>query len=383
MEISKLFEEISAKMKGDFNISAQFKHNGNRGSYREDSLKNFLTNGKLPDVFGIASGEIISQYSQVSKQMDVIIYDKSKSIIFEASESTKIFPIESVLGIVEVKSKLSKSKLIEGLENIKSFKSLHSPQLITRNYGKHMRVGYYNNPPFGVIFAYALDGNSLESLENNLKDWCKLNPPEVWPNFICILNEGTINFTTGLNNVLISSEIKETSSIIALHHKENSLFEFTASLITLCANRKIDIFNIQEYKTIGIMVDNLRVKFKDQPQNSEGKRIRLSDSFIKTMHENRGQPIPYKDLVSKFTDGFNFIGKELFDDRVDKVYVYDPDTLPSMSEILSKNTENKPWIDIPQEVALFAGGTYVMINEEQYYIPLYYWNENNTVLYDQ
>ncbi|MDV2441908.1 hypothetical protein QR665_21055 [Acinetobacter gerneri] len=77
MEISKLFEEISAKMKSDFNISAQFQHHGNRGSYREDSLKNFLTNGKLPDIFGIASGEIISQYSQVSKQMDAIIYDKT------------------------------------------------------------------------------------------------------------------------------------------------------------------------------------------------------------------------------------------------------------------------------------------------------------------
>lgn len=382
MEISKLFEEISAKMKGDFNISAQFQHHGNRGSYREDSLKNFLTNGKLPDTFGIASGEIISQYSQVSKQMDAIIYDKSKSIIFESSESTKIFPIESVLGIIEVKSQLSKTKLIEGLENIKSLKTLHAPQLITKNYGDRVRIGYYNNPPFGVIFAYSLSGNSLESLKNNLKEWCDSNPPEVWPNFICILDEGTINFRNGLNNVLISSEIKKTSSINSLQHKENSLFEFTSALITLCANREIDIFNIQEYKNIGIMIDTHRVKFEGQIKNLEGQRIRLSDSFIKTIYENRGKPIPYKDLMNKFTDGLNFIGKELFDDRIDKVYVYDPDNLPSMSELLSKNAENKHLAEILQNTPVFSGGTYVIINEETYYIPLYYWNESNTVLFE-
>jgi len=382
MEISKLFEEISAKMKGDFNISAQFQHHGNRGSYREDSLKNFLTNGKLPDTFGIASGEIISQYSQVSKQMDAIIYDKSKSIIFESSESTKIFPIESVLGIIEVKSQLSKTKLIEGLENIKSLKTLHAPQLITKNYGDRVQIGYYNNPPFGVIFAYSLSGNSLESLRNNLKEWCDSNPPEVWPNFICILDEGTINFRNGLNDVLISSEIKKTSSISSLQHKENSLFEFTSALITLCANREIDIFNIQEYKNIGIMIDTHRVKFEGQIKNLEGQRIRLSDSFIKIIYENRGKSIPYKDLMDKFADGLNFIGKELFDDRLDKVYVYDPDNLPSISELLSKNTGNKPLAEILQNTPIFSGGTYLIINEEKYYIPLYYWNENNTVLFE-
>lgn len=381
MEISKLFEEISAKMKGDFNISTQFNHHGNRGSYREDSLKNFLTNGKLPDTFGIASGEIISQYSQVSKQMDAIIYDKSKSIIFEASESTKILPIESVLGIIEVKSQLSKKKLIEGLENIKSLKTLHAPQLITKNYGDHVRIGYYNNPPFGVIFAYSLSGNSLESLRNNLKEWCEPNPPEVWPNFICILDEGTINFRNGLNDVLISSDIKENSDISAIQHRENSLFKFTSALLTLCANREIDIFDIQQYNNIGIMVDNLRVKFEGRIQNHEGQRIRLTDDFIKTIYENRGKPIPYKDLMSKFADGMNFIGKELFDDRVDKVYVYDPDNLPSMSDILSRNTENKPLVDMLQGVPMFVGGTYVIINEEKYYIPLYYWNESNTILF--
>lgn len=382
MEVSKLFKAISKKMKIDFETSADFKHNGNRGSFREDAVKKYLENGKLPENFGITSGEVISQYSQSSKQIDLIIYNKNSSIIFETSQSTNIFPIESVLGIIEVKSKLSRKKLLEGLENIKSLKQIYSPQLIQRNYGGVMKLGYYNTPPFGVIFAYSLEKNSLNSLEQNLREWCQKNPPDVWPNLICILNEGIIKFRNGLDDALTSSDIKASSDIDTIEFGEDSLFEFTSSLLTLCANREIDIFNIQAYKNIGIMVDTLRVKFEGQIKNIEGQRIRLSDSFIQTMYKNRGQPIQYKDLVEKFTDGMNFIGKELFDDRVDKVYVYDPDNLPSISELLSKNTENKPIVDMLQGVPMFAGGTYVIINEEKYYIPLYYWNDNNIVLFD-
>lgn len=377
MEVTKIFESISEKMKMDFQISAKFNQHGNRGDYREDSLKAFLSSGKLPNNFGLASGEIISQYSQVSKQIDLIFYDKSKSIIFEASESTKIFPIESVLGTVEVKSKLSKKKLLEGLENIKSLKRLYSPQRININYGNQIKIGYYNTPPFGVIFAYALDNNSLNSLELNLKEWCRDNPPEVWPNLICILNVGIIKFQNGLDDILISSDIKSTSTTISLNYAENSLFEFTASLITMCSKREIDIFNIQQYKNTGIIIENLRVKFKDKLTDMNGERFRLTDDFIKLVYSKRGKSVPYKDLISKMMSGLNFIGDH-FENREDHVYIYDPENLPSISEVINNNKEEKPLFDLLSEVPIFAGGIHLFINEETYYIPRYYINNENT-----
>lgn len=378
MKVTDLFEAVSQKMRIDFDVSAKFKHHGNRGDYREDSIKAFLCNGHLPKNFSIASGEVISQYSQVSKQIDLIVYDSNKSITFDASESTKIFPIESVLGIIEVKSKLSKDKLIEGLENIKALKQLHSPQIINRNYGDRVKIGYYNNPPFGLIFAYSLSGNSLKSLEENLKEWCSKNPPEVWPNLICILNVGIIMFQNGMRNALISSEIKSSSHPIAFSYAENSLFEFTSSLLTLCSNRDIEIFNIGLYKNPGLIVENLRVKFKDDLKNSKGDSIRLSNEFIKLIYENRGQPILYKDFIKKLMQ--NLDGpKDLFDDRTDQVYVYDPDNLPSIADVMNNNHENKNLLELFSSTPMFGGGIHFFINEQTYYVPMPYINLDNTV----
>lgn len=380
MEVSKLFESISEKMRVDFEISAKFNQHGNRGDYREDSLKDFLNNGRLPNNFGIASGEIISKYSQTSKQIDLIIYDNNKSIIFESSESMKIFPIESVLGMIEVKSKLSKAKLIEGLENIKSLKKLHSPQLIQINYGPTIQIGYYNTPPFGIIFAYDLSRNSLESLDKNLREWCQDNPPEVWPNLICVLNAGLISFYNETDLALLSSDIKETSHSIPLHHKENSLFEFTSSLLTLCAKRHIEIFDIQQYKTPGLIIDTLRVKFKNNLMSKDGVKYRLSDDFIKLIYANRGEPTIYADLIDKLMDGFNG-DKNHYKNRNDKVYVYDPEKLPTLFEAMSADASGKPMIEIAQDTPVFTIGIYFYINEETYYVPSYYLNEDNTCLW--
>lgn len=92
MEIKKIFNLISQKMMAEFYISAEFNHHGVKGDYREDALKNFLENGKLPKQYKLGNGEIISSYSQTSKQTDLIVYDNNKSIIFQASDSIQIYP---------------------------------------------------------------------------------------------------------------------------------------------------------------------------------------------------------------------------------------------------------------------------------------------------
>jgi hypothetical protein len=53
-----------------------------------------------------------------------VIFDKHENSSLVYDESTQVFPIESVYGIIECKSHLPKEKLLEGLENIKSVKKL-------------------------------------------------------------------------------------------------------------------------------------------------------------------------------------------------------------------------------------------------------------------
>ena len=135
MNIKKIYRNLSDKFILDFENSSEINHNGNIGEYREKSLKEFLENGRLPQRYAIGNGEIISSVSGVSKQSDLIIYDSVEGLSFEGKDNLKIFPIESVCGIIEVKSCLSKEKLLEGLENIKSVKKLRINSVIEENKG--------------------------------------------------------------------------------------------------------------------------------------------------------------------------------------------------------------------------------------------------------
>ena len=77
-------------------------------------------------------------------------------------ESIQVFPIEGVYGIIEVKSELSKEKLYEGLEVIKRLK-LMAPKGRAISFTPMGSVLIDSPIPFGIIFAYELKDNSLES----------------------------------------------------------------------------------------------------------------------------------------------------------------------------------------------------------------------------
>lgn len=374
MEVKKIFNLISQKMMADFNISAHFHHNGNRGDYREETLKNFLENGKLPKQYKLGNGEVISSYSQTSKQTDLIIYDNNKSIIFEATDSIQIYPIETIYGIIEIKSKLSKQKLIEGLDNIKSLKQMHSPSYISKKLGRISTVTYANTPPFGVIFAYDLGGNSLDSLQENLKEWCAKNPASVWPNMICILNHGLIFFKEGLNDKLHSDEITENCSTIGLHFKEDSLFEFTSRLISLCSARTVEVFNISLYSDIGIIVDGLRVKGirKWKSKDDPNKEFCLKSDFIRKVYAECKEQISNKDLMVKRFG--NIPGMELLEQEASKlVYLYNPKNYKGLGEISTTSFPSpEDLVAAIQGDKNISNGFFMYINENSYFVPYTY-----------
>jgi len=67
----------------------------------------------IPDRYGIGSGVIVNSYGNQSKQWDIIIYDKDILPPFVFEMSRGMFPAETVLAVIEVKSKLTKAELIK------------------------------------------------------------------------------------------------------------------------------------------------------------------------------------------------------------------------------------------------------------------------------
>ena len=77
----------------------------------------------LPTRLAIGNGFIITSKDRISTQCDVIIYDKEHTPIIENGEQ-KFFPVECVAGVIEAKSRLTKSTLKDALIKLSKVKEL-------------------------------------------------------------------------------------------------------------------------------------------------------------------------------------------------------------------------------------------------------------------
>lgn len=179
MDIKQVYKAIGAQMLSDFeSFHPQIKHLGERGSEREASLKAFLQL-YLPTRYSLSSGEVVDSGLRVSHQCDLIIYDSTKCPVLLAGKDSRIFPAEPVLGVVEVKSVLSRNELKDAADKIRVVKNLE------RENGKIA----------GIIFAYksAWKNNPIVHTVKCLQEIYGLVAPHEYIDLICILDSGVID----------------------------------------------------------------------------------------------------------------------------------------------------------------------------------------------
>jgi hypothetical protein len=87
-------------------------HNLTKGELRElfvnDVLRKFL-----PNQFEVGSGIIVNQAGKQSTQNDILIYDPKILPPFIKEQSIGVYPIESILCVIEVKTNLTRKSLID------------------------------------------------------------------------------------------------------------------------------------------------------------------------------------------------------------------------------------------------------------------------------
>lgn len=105
------------------NAASELHHAGLRGRAREIFAKDLLTPFLSPNV-DTCTGIIVDSQGGSSRQIDIIIYDKTliPSLMFTGEEG--IVPIESVLATIEVKSTLTRNELFKSVQNAHSVKNL-------------------------------------------------------------------------------------------------------------------------------------------------------------------------------------------------------------------------------------------------------------------
>ena len=175
-----------------YDRSKSIKHPRDKGDQREEILRHFLTrHGLLPDSIKVpfVSTRVVSPSGHISPELDILFTNRNDSIVLKRYENTlEYYPVEAVLGTIQVKSKLTKKELLNGLKHIQHFKSIGPTRPLKRQLGSFtMETGLYRR--FGILFAYerALRWDQMVALiEEHLAE-C---PNSLWPNMIVVLDAG-------------------------------------------------------------------------------------------------------------------------------------------------------------------------------------------------
>ena len=129
-------------------------HSGEFGAYREKLVKEFLR-FVIPQKVAINNGFIISSTDEISTQCDIIIYDHNVTPLIQSNELQTFYPVETVVGVGEVKSKLSRSEFVTAINKLARIKEIKSrvpfPGPIDRNRGYDYNC---EKIPFDNIFTF-------------------------------------------------------------------------------------------------------------------------------------------------------------------------------------------------------------------------------------
>ena len=366
---------IDENMKRDFERASSIKHNGDKGNARENILRKFLKeSGYIPDKFGISDGSshVISTTGHISDQTDLLIYDKLNSPRLMSIEDIQYFPVESVYGIIEVKSNIdSKNTLYDALNKIKSFKSLKKSNSSSKNFGG-MTFQFPASLGFGILFAYDA---TLErtTIFQYIEEFQKENPNSVWPNLIVILNQGLISqlkeFASSYRGVYSSEEINEIDKIhlSGFPDKKNNLLDFYLILMDLLTNMNLPSPPLRKYTTLQIAANKYSYSFSYGAFTEIGKCAkhgnylrRISDTNIEKIIKYCSQ-IEFVNMLEVIDEAYQNGGtsKANYERQKRLVKIYNPEKLPLKDILVNPDNKSLAFDDIT-------------IENSYYLIPYYY-----------
>ena len=113
-------------------IRSSIPHSGETGALIEQAFRSHLE-AVLPEKVGVSHGFVVDSNGLVSKQMDIVLYDKINCPRLFSSSGAQLFPVEATYACGEVKTKLDSSKFNESLEKCRSYKALSRVAYIEQN----------------------------------------------------------------------------------------------------------------------------------------------------------------------------------------------------------------------------------------------------------
>jgi hypothetical protein len=171
----EMYDATADSMRAEFNrLRASLTHSGARGDAAEEIVRQFLIEA-LPTSLGVAVGQVVDARGNFSGESDVIIYNAARTpMLFRSAQGGRqTVPIEGVVAVIEVKSRLQKKDLTQFVTHARTLKSLerhaYMPQTIAPRYHLYERE-WSHFPVLYSVFAFASDGLYVTELNQMQAD---------------------------------------------------------------------------------------------------------------------------------------------------------------------------------------------------------------------
>jgi len=245
----------------EFEKSKDIHHPRDVGDAREEILRKFLNeSGYLPSRFSIleSRGRVASTTGHVTGEMDIVFHDPLESMSLMRRENVyEVLPVESVYGVIQVKSRLNKKEIQVGLENIAAFKRLDretQPAPFVSLPGPRSLRG------FGILFAYDSDLKWSEIIHE-----IEAHPQREWCNAIVILSRGMLLHGDDTGGKYSNEQIASISEL-QMHgypdRQSDILFQFYSMLIALLRMTKVHPAHPDSYFRLPLVVDEMSYEFQ-------------------------------------------------------------------------------------------------------------------------
>jgi hypothetical protein len=249
--LKQLIDSARDKLRAEFELATkQVPHPGGRGQARESVLRDFLAS-YLPQRFCAESGYVMDAAQSVSRQGDVIVYERFGAPVFRLGDGQNLFLAESVLAVIQVKSFLDAAELKLAVDNLESFARLDRSAGGTN---KLMAGGTPIAPATTIrrilTAIFAFDSVDLATCAASLSSELQRRDRSLWPNLVCVLDRGIIGYD-GDDGLTIQPEKAKHIYYSLPDEAPHALFKFFVILVDAVSGRAAIRPNYFKYFGLG------------------------------------------------------------------------------------------------------------------------------------
>lgn len=177
--VEEYWSGVSQRLQTEVDVLNRLvQHNAELGRANELAVANILKE-ILPSSLGVGTGIIIDSSGRRSLQTDIILFERSKQPQILAQTTQLIFPVETVVMALEVKTTMDADAVKDVGDKCASIRALVDSRGVS-------------GPALG-LFAYHCSG-APASIGRGLRDL----PDDRRPDLMCVTNPGLVGYTSAL-----------------------------------------------------------------------------------------------------------------------------------------------------------------------------------------